>query len=141
MGRSAIGFAFLEHTADVGILAWGPTVPDVIEQAGIGLGTLMGMVSEPPGRTQQIRVESVDTEGSLVAFLNELIYLLETGDGEGLALVHVTHLTPTALEVLVETAPMAEDAEGLLVKAATYHQLEVTERSDGTAEARVYLDV
>jgi SHS2 domain-containing protein len=29
----------------------------------------------------------------------------------------------------------------LVVKAATYHQLDVSERPDGTAEVRVYLDV
>lgn len=138
---SAGGFAFLEHTADVGIRAWGPSISDAFEQAGVGLATLMGATAEPSGRTEPVHVEGVDLEGLLVAFLNELIYLFEIADGEGLASLKVTRLEPTSLDADVQLAPMDTSGEGLLVKAATYHQLEVSERPDGTAEARVYLDV
>lgn len=140
-GEPDSGFAFLEHTADVGIRAWGPSIRDAFEQAGVGLATLMGMTSAGPGHAEPIHVEGADQGGLLVALLNELVYLLETADDEGMASLRITQLDPTQLDADVEVAPVRVGAEGLLVKGATYHQLEVSERPGGAAEVRVYLDV
>ena len=141
MGEPDSGFVFLEHTADVGIRAWGPSIHHAFQQAGAGLATLMGMTAAGPGHVEQIHVEGTDAGGLLVALLNELVYLLETADGEGLASLRVTRLAPTSLDADAELVPTDASAEGLLVKAATYHRLDVSERPDGTAEVRVYLDV
>ena len=136
------GFAFLEHTADIGVRAWGPSIGEAFEQAGVGLATLMGMTAtgHEHEHVEPIHVEGADAGGLLVALLNELVYLLETAGGEGLASLRVTRLDPASLDAAVKLAP-ARAREGLVVKAATYHRLRVFERPDGTAEARVYLDV
>lgn len=139
-GEPGSGFAFLEHTADVGIRAWGPSIRDAFEQAGVGLATLMGMTTAGPGHAEPIHVEGADQGGLLVALLNELVYLLETAVGEGMASLRVTRLDPTQLDASLELA-LTGAREGLLVKGATYHQLEVSERPGGAAEVRVYLDV
>jgi SHS2 domain-containing protein len=141
LGESSYGFTFLEHTADVGIHAWGRSVAEAFEQAAIGLVTLMGRIAEGPGPSRPIEVESLDVESLLVAFLNELVYLGETLDHEGVASVHVKYLDATTLRADVGLAPARVGGEGALVKAATYHALEVSERSDGSTDARVYLDV
>jgi SHS2 domain-containing protein len=141
MGEPTSGFAFLEHTADIGIRAWGTSLPDAFERAGVGLATLMGATAAPPGRTIPIHVEGADAGGLLVAFLDELVYRCETTEGEGLASLRVTRLDAASLDAVAEFAPTSGPGEGLVVKAATYHQLDVSERPDGTAEVRVYLDV
>ena len=141
MGEPGSGFAFLDHTADIGIRAWGPSLPDAFAQAGLGLASLMGRAADPPGRPRTVRVEAADPAGLLVAFLDELIYLCEALDREGIASIDVTAFTGDALDAVVELAPVAPAGEGLAVKAATYHDLEVTERPDGLVGVRAYLDV
>ncbi len=141
MGEPGSGFAFLEHTADVGIRAWGPSVRAAFEQAGRGLATLIGATAPPPGRAVPIHVEAHDREALLVRFLDELVFVFETHDGEGLASLEVPRLSATSCDAVVRLAPMAVPLEGLLVKAATYHQLSIAEGPDGTAEAQIYLDV
>ncbi|MGZ4132921.1 MAG: archease [Actinomycetota bacterium] len=141
MGEPGSGFAFLEHTADVGIRAWGPSVAAAFEEAARGLATLMGATAPSPGRSVPIHVEAHDTEALLVAFLDELVFLFETEEGQGLASLDVRLRSATALDADVVLAPLDAAGEGLLVKTATYHRLAVTVRPDGSAEAEVYLDV
>lgn len=141
MDEPSSGYGYLEHTADVGIRSWGPTVRAAFEEAATGLATLMGAVADPPGHLRSIRVEGADLGGLLVALLNEVIYLCESADGEGIASLRVTDLHRARLDAVVELAPVRRHIEGLAVKAATYHQLEVRELPDGSAETRVYLDV
>jgi SHS2 domain-containing protein len=140
MDEPSSGFGYLEHTADVGIRSWGPSLRAAFEEAAAGVATLMGAATDPPGRRRSIRVEGADLGGLLVALLNEVIYLCESADGDGLASLRVTDLTRARLEAVVELAPIRRPSEGLAVKAATYHQLEVRELPDGSAETRVYLD-
>ena len=141
MGEQGSGFAFLEHTADVGIRAWGPSVRAAFEQAGRGLATLMDAAADAPGRSVPVHVEAHDREALLVAFLDELVFLLETEEGQGLASLSMERLSTTSLDAAVGLGPLRGSGGGLLVKAATYHALAIDERPDGSAEARVYLDV
>jgi SHS2 domain-containing protein len=141
VGEPGSGFAFLEHTADVGIRAWGSSVSAVFEQAGRGLATLIGVTAVGEPRPVPVHVEAPDREALLVAFLDELVFLFEISGGEGLASLEVHRLGPTSLDALAVLAPLGDPAGGLVVKAATYHGLSVVERPDGTAEAEVYLDV
>jgi SHS2 domain-containing protein len=140
-GRTRSGYVFLDHTADVGIRAWGPSAAVAFQQAGIALVALMGATAHPPGRRKGIHVNAADREGLLVAFLDDLIYLGETETGSGVASLAITRLTPTSLDAEVEMAPLHGPSDGLVVKAATYHRLAVSEHSDGSAEVQVYLDV
>jgi SHS2 domain-containing protein len=136
------GFAFVDHTADIGVHAWGTSLGETFEQAGLALATLMGATSPATsGRPHVIRAEGPDLGGLLVAFLNELVFVCETADGVGVAALRVTHLEPRWLEAVVHLAQAVPAADGLAVKAATYHRLHVVEHEDGSAEVRVFLDV
>jgi len=142
VAQQGAGFAFVDHTADIGLRSWGPSLRDVFEQAGLALATLMGATSTVPhGRLQPIHAEGPDLGGLLVAFLNELVFVCETAGGTGVAALRVTRLEPRWLQGIVEMGPAEPTAEGLAVKAATYHHLHVVEHEDGSAEARVFLDV
>lgn len=136
----AAGFELLEHTADVGIRAFGSGVAQAFTQAAFGLAELMGVRVPGPGERRLVRVEGGDEEDLLVGFLNELLYLHET-ELAGFSRIDVREVSDRALEAEVELVPLREPGAGVAVKAATYHQVAVEQRPDGTVEVRVYVDV
>lgn len=140
MTAPAAGFELLEHTADVGIRAWGPTAPEAFSQAALALAELLGARVPGPGARRRIRLHAEDRAGLLVALLDELVGLHEV-ECVGLVAADVIGLSERSLVAEVETAPLPAEPAGVGVKAATYHQLAVERRPDGLVEARVYLDV
>jgi SHS2 domain-containing protein len=134
------GYAFLEHTADVGIRAWGATTERAFEQAALGLAELLDARGGGEGRVHTVGLSGSDAEALLVDFLNELIVLLETHDA-AIAGVHVSSVSEGALRADVTLGPRDHRPEGVVVKAATYHRLSLERRDDGGVEAHVYLDV
>ncbi len=133
------GYNILEHTADLGIRAWGATREQAFEQAARGLIDVMGARARMPIVARTVKVEGTDAAAVLVDFLNELIVLHEIEEA-GFGRVRVLRVSDSELEAEVEMAPLDGRAGGTTVKAATYHQLEVREGS-GRVEADVYLDV
>ena len=133
-------YEILEHTADVGIRAWGPTLAEALEQAARALVELLGAGLEGPGRTRRIAVEAEDPGALAVEFLNELLFLHETEEA-GFGGVRVVRADDRRAEAEVELVPLPGEPEGTAVKAATYHRLAVERRPDGAVELRVYLDV
>ncbi|HEV2356430.1 MAG TPA: archease, partial [bacterium] len=72
-------FETFEHTADIGLAARGDTLEEVFVNAAMGL---VDLIVDPAGRREDTRldvsVSAVDREALLVAWLNELLYLLDT---------------------------------------------------------------
>jgi SHS2 domain-containing protein len=134
------GFELLEHTADIGIKAWGDSLEEAFEQAGSGLAEILGVWRVAHGTVRDIRANAGDQAALLVDFLNELVVLQES-EGVGFAGIAVRQLSSTGLEALVETVPLDGEPKGIPVKGATYHKLRVDQRPDGGAEVQVYLDV
>lgn len=131
----------IEHTADVGIIARGETVEDVFAAAAEGM--LAFIIRPDDVRPTEIRrrtVEADDREGLLVAWLNDLILLLN-GDAFVPADVRILECSETHLVAEVRGEPVHPGRHHfrLDVKAATYHQLEVS-KGDGW-KARVIFDV
>jgi SHS2 domain-containing protein len=136
------GFEILEHTADVGVRAWGTTLAEAFEQAGWGVAEIAGIRRrELPGAVQnrQVRASGSDPGSTLVEFLNELVLLHET-EGVALTGLRVDQVTETGVTAEAEVIPLDAEPDGTAIKAATYHQLRVDDRPDG-AEVRVYFDV
>ncbi|HEX6331363.1 MAG TPA: archease [Actinomycetota bacterium] len=134
-----MGHELLEHTADLGIRAWGPSLEAAVEEALLGLVEVMGVDASGPGETRPVRGNGHDDASRLVALLNEVVFVVETEDVR-VASAKVSRDDGdlvAELEVAAATAP----AQGISVKAATYHQLAVEEQPDGSAEVRVFVDV
>ena len=134
------GYELLEHTADLGVHAWGPSVPVAFEHAARALSEVMGVHVTGPGRRRVVKARAEDRAGLLIAFLNELIWLHET-ETRGFAEIDVIAVSANDLVAEVELAPLPEGVEGAGVKAATYHQLRVEDGPSGTIDIRVFLDV
>jgi SHS2 domain-containing protein len=134
-------FQILEHTADVGLRALAQTAEELFEALGEGLATLQGAWFPGEGTERRVIVEAPDREALLAAWLDELLYLQESEDAV-FASIAVDLVGDTRLEARVMLAPRGDRSlEGVGVKAATYHRLEVGREPDGAWVARVYLDV
>jgi SHS2 domain-containing protein len=133
------GFEIVEHTADVGIRAWGDSAEELFEQAARGLLDISGAWRPGGGKEQPIELESGDLGGLLVDWLNEILYLQETRNAV-ISDLQVASVAGNGLTASIALAERPEEIEGTAVKAVTYHQLKVVDTGDGW-EARVYVDV
>lgn len=136
------GFSLLEHTADIGIEAWGPTLGSLFEQTAQGLRHLLiGPSPVAPDKQHQVQLEAEDIGELLVTWLNEVIFLFETRNlvpGE----FRVERVNENELHAVLHTeayTPKRHVVEHQ-VKAATYHQLFLKQGPDGW-HARIYLDL
>jgi SHS2 domain-containing protein len=135
-------FETFEHTADIGLAARGATLEELFANAAMGL---VDLIVDPSGLGEDTRVDvtvsAQDRDALLVAWLNELLYLL---DSQGFLprRCRIARLTGTELTAELWGDRVDRDRHSLrrLVKAATYHGLRVA-RQDGRWEARVILDL
>jgi SHS2 domain-containing protein len=139
--RATPTFEILEHTADVGLQGRGTSLEEAFAGVGEGLATTLGAWFPGEGEERWAHVEAQDLESLLAAWVDELVYLHETEDvvfgGFG-----VHRVSDQGLEAQVRVAPRgARDLEGIGVKAATFHRLQVGREADGSWFARIYLDV
>ena len=140
--RPLSGFELIEHTADVGIAADGDTFADALAWVAIGMFSIIAdldLVGE--NSSVDVHVESPDRDSLVVGWLNELLYIFDAHQ-----------FLPKTFEVSVNqdltglTASCSGEPVDLYrhifytdVKAATYHDLEVT--SGAGWNIRVVLDV
>lgn len=134
-------FEIIDHTADVGIVAYGADLSQAFASAARAMFSLMvesGAVEEVEHR--DIVVAATDLEDLLVAWLNELLYLF---DAENMLFTRfdIGRLSDTHLEAKVYGEPVDSSRHQLKmgVKAATYHMVEV-DQSNGS-RVRVLFDV
>jgi len=133
-------FEELEHTADVGIKAYGADLEEIFRNAARGMFEIIRGEMEVEAETERsFELEEKGPEALLVAFLSELNYLSET---EGLIFTdfQVAIRRERRLEAVCRGGPFGEDRSkvGIEIKAVTWHQLEI-DREEGWA--RVIFDV
>lgn len=134
-------FEVFEHTADVGIAVRGASLPELFSNAAAGMMAFIIPAALVRGaETRRLTVDADDRVGLLVAWLNELLVLLN-GDGFVPREFHILELSDTRLlaEVSGEPVDPARHHFRLDVKAATYHQLAIT--MNDAWHARIIFDV
>jgi SHS2 domain-containing protein len=125
-------FEILDHTADVGIIAYGADLRQAFANAAKGLFSLitrLGDVNEVLHR--DIELTADDAESLLVDWLNELVYYF---DAEGILFKRfdIIELNNSHLKArgYGEKADSARHELKMGVKAATYHMLKI-EKNNG----------
>ncbi len=130
----------IEHTADVGLRLWAPTLDELFAEAAVALIDVMGAADGPAPRTGEVHIDAPDRDALLVDWMSEVLFLF---DGRGFvtceADVHVK-TDPWTLDGSLHGADATTFVQhGPAVKAITYHGLELRKTDQGY-EARVYLD-
>ena len=146
-------FRILDHTADVGFECRGKTLEELFANAARALvHFFVDLDSIEPNEEMKIAVTGEDRESLLVNFLSEILFQIDSearlfsdfevsikvsikvsmGEGESLTAVAITH---------GEKWDRSRHVPKLLVKAITYHQLEIVERSAGDWYAKVFVDI
>jgi SHS2 domain-containing protein len=141
MAEPAAGFEMFDHTADVGLRAWGPDLPGAFAQAARGLFSLLVPIERVrEARTRELAVQASDPEALLVSWLDELLFVFET-ERLVFARFDVTQPEQGAIAAKGYGEPFNPHRHrgGVVVKAATYHQIEVVEGPP--ARLRVILDI
>ena len=135
-------FEIVDHTADVGIIAYGTNIEELFCNAALALFSLI----TEPGSIQEkshlnLRVSSDERDSLLVEWLNELIYFF---DAKHILFYRfdIESLTRNDLKATchgVDFDPMRHKIKRG-VKAATYHMLRLDKNNDGYV-AQIILDI
>ncbi len=120
-------YRLIEHTADIGLVAYGNTLAEAFGNAAYGMFSIiaeLGKVKEIESR--RLDITEKDPEDLLFEWLNSLLYLF---DVETLLFVRfdISHLDENSLQAVCygERYDPFRHHLKLGVKAATYHMLKV----------------
>jgi protein archease len=143
-----VSYRFLDHTADVAVELEAPTLGELYAEALAALtDTLTVREGVEPATERRFAVESTDAESLLVDWLSDLLYAFE---------VDALLFHDAEVEVVEEDSAgrvrLAARARGerydparhpikVLVKAVTYHGLEVRRLDDLSWHGRVIFDI
>jgi len=135
-------FEIIEHTADIGIRAFGATAAEAFQNAAAGMFSLItDLDSIRETESFDVEVESEDIETLLVEWLNELLFLFESREAV-LSRFEINEFTENSLKatVLGEALDPVRHALKTDIKAVTYHMLSVAEK-DGRWVAQTIFDI
>ncbi len=142
MRRVQKGFKVLDHTADIGIVAYGIDIRELFINAATGLFSLMVDLSTVQEEIQrEVEVAAEDEETLLVEWLNELIYIF---DVEHIIFkkfqIDSFHSNQIKARCFGEKLKSGHHKLQREVKAATYHMLKISKRNRGY-EATIIFDI
>jgi SHS2 domain-containing protein len=121
-------YDLIDHTADVGIRAYGKNISEAFENAAKGMFDIITDNSEIESKGEyKIDLEADDLEQLLVDWLSELLFIFET---EQIVLGNFNvelDLKSSSLQAKVygEEFDTSKHKIGAEIKAVTYHMLEV----------------
>ena len=146
-------YRYLDHTADVGIVAWGRDVSEVITAATQGLLDLIaGEAPRAGGEERWIAGTAEDVGGepccgrpcdeAVVAYFNELLFVIDVEHWLPGNVAEV-RWTEGRVEVRLRGEPFDPERHELNgeVKAATYHQFHLVPAGEKGWELQVIFDV
>ena len=135
-------YEILDVSGDVGLRAKGDSLESLFIAAARGLYSL---VTEPetvnPSGEVRVNVYCESLEDLFIGWLNELIFQFDTYGFVGRD-VQIENLTEHRIEAVVkgERFDPERHPRGLLLKAATYHNLKL-QKQDGLWVAEVVFDI
>jgi len=134
-------FEIVDHTADVGIIAYGADMSQAYANAAKALFSLItGLDDVNEVLYRDIELTAPDEESLLVKWLNELIYLFDT-ENIIFKRFDITKLNSTRLKARSygERVDSSKHELKTGVKAATYHMLKV-DKANG-CKVQVLFDI
>ena len=139
-------FEILEHTADIGIMAYGKTKREVFINSAKGMFEIIAGNNNDIANNNfscKVILKAENLENLLVAWLNELLYIGETR----LVILnkfHIKELSNFQIKAEVEGIKINPPSVKIEkeIKAVTYHCLEIKKDEErGFWSARVIFDI
>ncbi len=137
-----MGFEVLDISGDIGLRAYGSSMKDAFINAGIGMFSLItDLVKIDPKNDIVLNITADSTASLLINYLNELIFQFDAYGFIGCK-IEIFELTDTVImgKVSGEYFDPLKHSKGLLIKAATYHNLSI-KKTDGTFALDVIFDI
>jgi len=134
-------FKTIDHTADVGIVAYGSDLNEAFANAAYGMFSLIADLDNiRESLHRDIEVESSDNEALVVDWLNELLYIFDV-EHVIFSRFEIVHLGEKQLRARAygEKVDLARHHLKREVKAATYHTLKI--EKGNRFSIRVILDI
>ncbi len=129
-------FEIINHTADVGIIAYGADLSQAFANMAKGLFSLIAdLDSVEEVLHRDVELSATDEESLLVEWLNELIYQFDT-EGIIFKRFDIIQLDSTRLKArgYGEKVDKSRHKLKMGVKAATYHMLKVDKGEGGRVQ-------
>jgi SHS2 domain-containing protein len=135
-------FEIIDHTADIGIVAYGADIKQVFANAALGLFSLMADLDDLKEDVErELKLSAEDAEVLLVEWLNELIYIF---DVEHIIFkrFEISELTSNQItaKCFGEKINPRQHKLKREIKAATYHMLRIS-KEDGGYKVQVIFDI
>lgn len=136
------GWEYFEVAADVGVHAWGADLPGCFRQCTLGVFNLIvPLEAVAPVESREAAAQGEGPEALLVNWINECLYL---HDIEGFVIRDVDRprLDRGRVHAMLRGEPVEPERHprGILVKAATYHGLELNQEPRRVS-VRLVLDI
>lgn len=135
-------YEVFEHTADIGLNAYGETLADLFIHAAQGMESLMVSPEQiRPLQSREIAVEGRDPVALLIEWLNEFIFLFDTEhllfNEFQIDVISATRVTGRARG---EVYDVQRHDLSSAIKAVTWHEAAVTHADHGY-QARIIFDI
>jgi SHS2 domain-containing protein len=140
-----MSYEFFDHTGDVGVALTGQTLDELFNSAAAAFSeTITALERIEPRRPEELDVAAPELDLLLVDFLSELLYRFDTRGWLTRAAQVEVRSDDGGWELqgtlMGERLDPARHATKVLIKAVTYHGLEVVQR-DGLWAARIVFDI
>ncbi|MCX8012190.1 MAG: archease [Desulfobacterota bacterium] len=135
-------FRFIDHTADIGVIVSGKTLPELFQTAAkiffLILTELRKIEEKEP---HPITLEAPGLEELMVTWLNEFLFLFET---KGLLFrrFDIKNLSQNYLKATAWGERYIEEKHPIkrVIKAVTFHQLQIVKKN-GYWQTRIIFDL
>ena len=120
-------YRLIEHTADIGLIAYGNNLAEAFGNAAYGMFSIIaGLRAVREVESRQVKLEAKDMEALLFDWLNSLLYFFDT-DTLLLKRFDISELTENRLQATCygERYNPSRHRLKIGVKSATYHMLKI----------------
>ena len=137
------GYEYIDHTADLGMRAYGKTLKELFTNAAQGMLEVMA-ATKTISEVKQIRinVEAESLEDLMVTWLDELIFKYEVEEVL-FRRVKIQQINEKELSAIAygESPDLTKHVVYTEIKSVTYHQLVVEQKPNGDWFAQVIFDL
>ena len=135
-------YKFIDHTADIGIIAFGKDLPETFANAAYAMFDILTDVSKVNGKDSfELQVSAQNQEELLVTWLDELLFRYETERIVCDRFV-INNLVDKSLNATVFYEKIDREKHEIIteIKNVTYHQLNIKKVRSGWS-AQVIFDL